>query len=49
MQNTLQNFKHKLHGANPTVLWSGGGYHFLQPLDAEPIDYKPHQLITHHI
>lgn len=35
MQNTLQNFKHKLHGANPTVLWSGGGYHFLQPVDAD--------------
>ncbi|MFY9795988.1 MAG: hypothetical protein WA323_07265 [Candidatus Nitrosopolaris sp.] len=33
-QNTLQNFKDKLHGANPTVLWSGGGYHLLQPLDA---------------
>ena len=32
---TLQNFKDKLHGANPTVLWSGGGYHLLQPLDAD--------------
>src|SRR5581483_2507234 len=37
MQQTLDNFKDKLHGANPTVLWSGGGYHFLQPLDADII------------
>jgi hypothetical protein len=35
LQNTLQNFKDKLHGANPTVLWSGGGYHLLQPLYAD--------------
>jgi hypothetical protein len=35
MQNTLQNFKDKVHGANPSVLWSGGGYHFLQPLYAD--------------
>jgi hypothetical protein len=35
VQNTLQNFKDKLHGANPTILWSGGGYHFLQPLCAD--------------
>lgn len=35
MQHTLDNFKDKLHGANPTVLWSGGGLHFLQPLDAD--------------
>lgn len=33
MQNTLASFKDKLHGANPTAIWSGGGYHFLQPLD----------------
>jgi hypothetical protein len=37
LENTLQNFKDKLHGANPTVLWSGGGYHLLQPLDADVI------------
>ena len=37
MQNTLQNFKDKLHGANPSILWSGGGYHFLQPLYADVI------------
>jgi hypothetical protein len=30
--HTLKNFKDKLHDANPTVLWSGGGYHLLQPL-----------------
>jgi hypothetical protein len=35
MRNTLQNFKNKLHGANPTILWSGGGYHFLQPMYAD--------------
>src|SRR5215469_10623578 len=35
LQDTLKNFKDKLHGANPTVLWSGGGYHLLQPLDAD--------------
>jgi hypothetical protein len=35
VQNTLQNFKDKLHGANPSVLWSGGGNHFLQPLCAD--------------
>jgi hypothetical protein len=33
--NKKKNFKDKLHGANPTVLWSGGGYHLLQPLDAD--------------
>ena len=37
LQNTLQNYKVKLHGANPTVLWSGGGYQLLQPLDADII------------
>ena len=35
VQNTLQNLKDKLHGANPSVLWSGGGNHFLQPLYAD--------------
>jgi hypothetical protein len=35
MQITLQNFNNKLHGANPTILWSGGGYHFLQPMYAD--------------
>jgi hypothetical protein len=37
LQHTLKNFKDKLRGANPTVLWSGGGYHILQPLDADVI------------
>lgn len=32
MQNTLQNFKGKLYGGSPSVLWSGSGYHFLQPI-----------------
>jgi hypothetical protein len=35
MQQTLRNFKDKLHGANPSVIWSGGGLHYLQPLDAD--------------
>jgi hypothetical protein len=35
MHNTVENFKVKLHGTKPTVLWSGGGYHFLQPLYAD--------------
>jgi hypothetical protein len=37
MHNTVDNFKVKLHGANPSVLWSGGGNHFLQPLCADII------------
>jgi hypothetical protein len=37
LQDTLKNFRDKLHGANPSVLWSGGGYHLLQPLDADII------------
>lgn len=35
LQRTMQNFKDRLHGANPSILWSGGGYHLLQPLDAD--------------
>ena len=35
LESTLQNFKDKLHSANPTVLWTGGGNHLLQPLDAD--------------
>jgi len=31
----LQNYEIKLHGAKPTVLWTGGGYHILQSLDAD--------------
>ena len=31
----MQNFRDKIHGANPTILWSGDGYHFLQPLYAD--------------
>jgi hypothetical protein len=37
LHQTLENFKVKLHGAMPTVLWSGGGYHPLQPLDSDVI------------
>jgi hypothetical protein len=37
LQNTLQNYKTILHGANPTVLWTGGGYHLHQALDADII------------
>jgi hypothetical protein len=31
---TLKNIKEKLQGANPTVLWTGNGYHIYQPIDA---------------
>ena len=31
---TLKNIKEKLLGANPTVLWTGNGYHIYQPMDA---------------
>ena len=33
LSKTLQNIKDKL-GGNPTVIWSGHGYHIIQPLDA---------------
>src|SRR5215469_4791041 len=35
MHNTVDNFRVKLHGAKPTILWSGGGNHFLQPMLAD--------------
>jgi hypothetical protein len=35
LQQALQNYYIKLHGAKPTVLWTGGGYHLLQTLDAD--------------
>jgi Primase X len=31
---TLKNIKEKLLGVNPTVLWTGNGYHIYQPIDA---------------
>jgi hypothetical protein len=34
LNNTLRNIKENLSGANPTVLWSGNGYHIYQPVDA---------------
>jgi Primase X len=34
LKNTLRNIKEKLSGANPTVLWSGNGYHVYQPIEA---------------
>jgi Primase X len=37
LQDTLQNYKTILHGADPTILWTGGGYQLLQPLDADII------------
>jgi hypothetical protein len=30
---TLQNIENKLDGAHPTVLWSGRGYHIIQPIN----------------
>jgi hypothetical protein len=35
LQQTLQNFGSKLKGAKPTVIFTGGGYHLLQSLDAD--------------
>jgi hypothetical protein len=34
LKRTLKNLKEKLGGAEPTVLWSGNGYHVYQPIDA---------------
>jgi hypothetical protein len=34
LKSTLRNIKRELGGAVPTVLWSGGGCHIHQPLDA---------------
>src|SRR5215467_189676 len=35
MHSTVDSFKVKLHGVKPTILWSGGGNHFLQPMLAD--------------
>jgi Primase X len=35
LQQSLKNYETKLHGAKPIVLWTGGGYHLLQTLDAD--------------
>lgn len=35
LESTVQNFRDKLHGANPSILWSGGGYYLLQPTLAD--------------
>jgi len=37
LQQTLENSKVRLHGASPTVLWSGGGFHLPQPLNADVV------------
>ncbi len=37
LQQSLQNYDIRLHGAKPTVLWTGGGYPLLQTLDADII------------
>jgi hypothetical protein len=34
LTTTLKNIREKLLGANPTVLWTGNGYHIYQPIDA---------------
>jgi hypothetical protein len=31
---TLKNIKEKLLGANPTVIWTGNGYHIYQSIDS---------------
>jgi hypothetical protein len=33
LEATLKNIENKLDGAHPTVLWSGRGYHIIQPID----------------
>jgi len=33
LNTTLRKIKENLDGANPTVLWSGNGYHVYQPID----------------
>lgn len=33
-KKTLKTIKDKLEGAQPTVIWSGNGYHILQPIKA---------------
>ena len=32
LRKTLKNINKILHGAQPTVLWTGGGYHIYQPI-----------------
>ena len=34
LKKTLRNIKENLSCANPTVLWSGNGYHIYQPIEA---------------
>jgi hypothetical protein len=33
LTTTLKNIKEKLNGAHPSLLWSGRGYHIIQPID----------------
>jgi hypothetical protein len=33
LEATLQNIENRLEGAHPTVLWSGRGYHIIQPIN----------------
>jgi hypothetical protein len=33
LTRTLKNIKQKLGGAHPSILWSGRGYHIIQPID----------------
>jgi hypothetical protein len=37
LSSSLKNIKEKLGVGTPTVLWSGRGYHIIQPLDANGI------------
>ena len=34
LNKTLKNIEEKLDNAHPTVMWSGGGYHIIQPTKA---------------
>ena len=38
---TLRNFKERLDNAHPTVLWTGGGYHIIQPTKAFLLEDLP--------
>ncbi len=34
LSKTLANIRNMLGGAHPTILWTGNGYHVIQPIDA---------------
>jgi hypothetical protein len=38
LSQSLGRIKHKLEGCNPTVLWTGNGYHIYIALDTKPLE-----------